>query len=131
MAQEFVYELLVRGDLSGMTGAHVIRGRVITDEDGEKHTKLGKAEALDLDFVPNVLGEETAKYVIQIQKMQAEAEVARQALLDSQKETIVANQAVQKLKGELTELQGKLDAQNAVIAQMVEDAKPHVCNHNP
>lgn len=58
---EFLYEVLIRGDHTGVKGVHQILGRVVTDSDGESHVKIGKAEPVSLDVVAPLIGNELAK----------------------------------------------------------------------
>jgi hypothetical protein len=129
MATEFIYEILVRGDATGITAAHIQRGRVVTDEDGDTQTKIGKPEPLALADIESVFGSENARLITQIADLQSGAEAGRSELLAQKTETATAKSEHEDTKRRLNDALAKLADAESRIESLNEAAKPHVCNH--
>ena len=126
MATNYVYEILVRGGPDGFKGAHVIHGRIVTDEDGDSREKIGKAEPIEIDQLSVVMGETSARMAKQVESLLGEKEALENYLQDSRNEThkqIVSNE---KLKAENSLLQEKIQTLLSKIGELQVKA---CCEH--
>lgn len=131
MSNEYIYEILIRGDSKGLQGAHIIWGRAVVDTDGDLHQKIGKAEPVSLQDLSGILDHQSALTVVQISKLTALVQELESAngkqSADLQKAiNTIANQqqALVKATAELTLLQ-------STVQQLKTQLKhsSHGCSH--